>query len=175
MSRRWPFLIPFLFMSTGMVLSALTGYFCDLSAVIAVFSCLLLAVFLPHSALFTACTALFFFAFGLFALNPWLSPETSPHSVRTKASDSPITIEGVISARPSVAPEGSRLTVQVERVIKGERWENASGVLLLYVSEGDVTLTRGDRVRFISRISLPRLLGLPGEFDYSRFSSTVPA
>lgn len=169
MSRRWPFLIPFLFMSTGMVLSALTGYFCDLSAVIAVFSCLLLAVFLPHSALFTACTALFFFAFGLFALNPWLSPETSPHSVRTKASDSPITIEGVISARPSVAPEGSRLTVQVERVIKGERWENASGVLLLYVSEGDVTLTRGDRVRFISRISLPRLLGLPGEFDYSRY------
>lgn len=169
MSCRWPFLIPFLFMTAGMALSALTGYFCDISTVLAVFSCLLLAVFLPHSALFTACTALFFFAFGLFTLNPWLSPDTSPHSVRTKASASPITIEGVVSARPSVAPEGSRLTVQVERVIRGERWENASGALLLYVSEGDVTLTRGDRVRFISRISLPRLLGLPGEFDYSRY------
>ncbi|MGB9082294.1 MAG: DNA internalization-related competence protein ComEC/Rec2 [Desulfuromonadaceae bacterium] len=169
MSRRWPFLIPFLFMTAGMVLSALYGYCCDISLVLAVFSCLLLAVFLPYSAFFSTCTALFFFFWGLFALNPWLSPETFPHSIRTKASDRPITIEGVISARPSVAPEGSRLVVQVERVIKGEQSETASGVLLLYVSEGDVSLTRGDRIRFISRISVPRLLGLPGEFDYSRY------
>jgi competence protein ComEC len=169
MSCRWPFLIPFLFMTAGMALSALNGYFCDVSIVMAVFSCLLLAALLPHSALFTACTALFFFAFGLFALKPWLSPETLPHSIRTRASASPITIEGVISARPSVAPDGSRMTVQVERVIRGKQSETASGVLLLYVSEGDLTLIRGDRIRFNSRISLPRLLGLPGEFDYSRY------
>lgn len=169
MSRRWPFLIPFLFMTAGMALSALNGYFCDIYSVLAVFSCLLLSAFLPYSSLFSTCTALFFFFWGLFALNPWLSPETAPYSIRTKASDRPITIEGVISARPSVAPEGSRLTVQVEGVIRGEQSETASGFLLLNVSEGDVSLIRGDRIRFISRISVPRRLGLPGEFDYSRY------
>ena len=169
MSRRWPFLIPFLFMTAGMALSACSGIYCGLTTVAAIFSCLLLACFLPNSRFFSASTALFFFFWGLYALHPWLSPEPSPYSVRAMASDRPITIEGVISARPSVAPEGSRLTVQVERVFRGGREETASGTLLLYVSEGDVSLLRGDRIRFISRISVPRLLGLPGEFDYSRY------
>lgn len=169
MSSRWPFLIPFLFMTAGMTLSAHSGYFCDITSVVAVLLCMLLASFLPYPGLFSAVTALFFFFFGLLALQPWLSPAISPYSINTKASDSPITIEGVVSSRPSVAPEGSRLTVQVERVISGDRAETVSGSLLLYVSEGDVSLTRGDRIRFVSRVSVPRRLGLPGEFDYSRY------
>lgn len=169
MARRWPFLIPLLFMTAGMTLSALNGYFCDITSVVAVYACLLLACFLPYTGLFSACTALFFFFWGMFALHPWLTPETSPSSIKAKASGNPIAIEGVISARPSVAPEGSRLTVQVERIISGERAETVSGFLLLYVSEGDVSLARGDRIRFISRVSVPRLLGVPGEFDYSRY------
>ncbi len=169
MSRRWPFLIPFLFMTAGMSLSALTGFSSDISSLAAVFSCLLLACFLPYPVFFPACTALFFFLWGLTALHPWLSPDPSPYTIRTHASDRPITIEGVISTRPSVAPEGSRLTVQVEGVINGKQIETTSGLLLLFVSEGDVTLARGDRIRFNSRISVPRRLGLAGEFDYSRY------
>jgi competence protein ComEC len=169
MSRRWPFLVPFLFMTAGLTLSAFYGFFCDITTIAAAFSCLVLACFLPYSSVYPVCTALFFFFWGLFALHPWLSPETSSISVRTKVSNNPITIEGVISERPSVAPEGSRLTVRVERVIRRGLTETASGFLLLYVSEGDVLLTRGDRIRFISRISVPRRLGLPGEFDYSRY------
>lgn len=169
MSRRWPFLIPLLFMSSGMVLSGLTGYFCDISTIAAVFVCLVLSGFVSNSRLFTACTALFFFFWGLFALHPWLSPEPYLQSIKTGVSDAPVVIEGVISDRPSVAPEGSRLTVQVERVIRGDRPEVTSGFLLLYISSGDVSLTRGDRIRFISRVSVPCLLGLPGEFDYPRY------
>lgn len=169
MVRRWPFLIPLLFMTSGMVLSVLNGYFCDITSVAAVFICLVLSSFLPNSALFSACTALFFFFWGLCALHPWLSPEASPYSVRAKASVTPVVIEGVISERPSVAPEGSRLTVQAERLFRGERAEAMSGFLLLSVGTGDVSLTRGDRIRFISRISVPYQLGLPGEFDYSRY------
>ena len=169
MSRRWPFLIPLLFMTAGMMFSALNGYYCAVNTVIAVFSCLLLACFLQSPWFFSVCTALFFFFWGLFVLQPWLSPEVSPHSIRMKVSDDLIAIEGIISARPSVAPEGSRLAVQVESVISDKRVEAVSGLLLLYVSEGDVTLTRGDRIRFNSRVSVPRRLGLPGEFDYSRY------
>lgn len=169
MLHRWPFLIPFFSMAAGMAISALTGFFCDITSVAAVFLCLLLASFLTDSKLFSVCTALFFLLFGLCALQTWLSPEISSHSIKTKTTGSPVTIEGIVSARPSVAPEGSRLIVQVERVISGVRAESVSGVLLLSVSEGDITLTRGDRIRFVSGVSLPRLLGLPGEFDYPSY------
>ena len=169
MSRRWPFLIPFICVTTGMVLSVFTGYYCDMSSTIAIFSCLVLAGILSYSVPFSICSALFFFVWGLCALHPWLSPEISRDSIRSKASDIPLTIEGIISDRPSVASEGARLTVQVECTIREKKVECASGVLLLNVSTGDVTLTRGDRIRFTSRISIPRLLGLPGEFDYSRY------
>ncbi|NTW98469.1 MAG: DNA internalization-related competence protein ComEC/Rec2 [Geobacteraceae bacterium] len=168
-SNRWPFLVPFLFMTAGMALSTLNGYFCDITLVAATFLCLLLAAFLPDSWLFSAFTALFFFLWGLSALQPLLSPVTSPNSIHNMASGNPITIEGIITTRPSVSPEGSRLTVRIECVIRGKRADVASGLLLLYVSEGDVLLTRGDRIRFISRVSVPRKLGLPGEFDYPRY------
>lgn len=169
MSSRWPFLVPFLFMTAGMALSVLNGHFFDITTVAAAFFCLILAAFMPNPRLFSAFTALFFFLWGLSALQPWLSPETSTYSVRNWASSIPITIEGVISTRPSVSPEGSRLTVRIECVITGNQAETVTGLLLLYVSEGDVSLTRGDRIRFISRVSVPRKLGLPGEFDYPRY------
>ncbi len=169
MSRRWPFLIPFLFMTAGMALSVFSGYNCDIKAVAAVFLCLLLTCLLPNSTMFSACTALFFLFWGLFALHPWLYPDIPQNSIRARASDSPINIEGVISGRPSVAPDGSRLKVQVERVIRGDISEPVTGVLMLYVGEGDISLAGGDRIRFISRVSVPRRLGLPGEFDYARY------
>lgn len=171
MSRRWPFLIPFVFMTVGMSLSALTGFCADNSSVAAVFLCLLLACFLPYPVIFPVCTAIFFFFWGLTALNPWLIPDQSPHSIRIRVSDRPIAIEGVISARPSVAAEGSRLVVQVEGISSGTQMDTASGLMLLNVTEGDVDLARGDRIRFISRVSLPRRLGLAGEFDYERYLS----
>ena len=169
MTKRWPFLIPFLFMSSGMVIAEMTGCYCDQVTVIAAFICLVLAGFLSSSTLFSVCTALLFFFWGLFALHPWLAPEQSPSSIRAKASDIPQTIEGVISDRPSVAPDGSRVTVQVERLIGMGRPEKISGCVLLYVRTGDVSLTRGDRIRFVSRISIPHRLGLLGEFDYARY------
>jgi competence protein ComEC len=40
---------------------------------------------------------------------------------------------------------------------------------MLYVTDGELTLVRGDRIRCITRISIPRRLGLPGEFDFPRY------
>lgn len=169
MLRRWPFLIPFLFMSAGMVLSVATGYFCDVVSVAVAFICMVLTGFLRYGMPFSVSTALFFFFWGLFSLSPWLAPEPSPHSVERYASASPVVIEGVIADRPSVASEGGRLTVQVERVLRNDQIEAVSGLLQLYVREGDIPLTRGDRIRFASRITVPHRLGLPGEFDYHRY------
>lgn len=169
MSSRWPFLFSFIFMTAGMVVSVFSGCYTDLITVAAVFICLCLAIFLADSRLFLFLVPVFFFCSGMSVLKPWLINDSSPKSLQSKRSDVPITIEGIISSRPSVSPEGSRLTVKAEKIFREGRTETVSGCLLLYVSQGDVTLMRGDRIRFVARIGVPRTLGLPGEFNYSRY------
>ncbi|MDD2897070.1 MAG: DNA internalization-related competence protein ComEC/Rec2 [Desulfuromonadaceae bacterium] len=152
-----------------MLLFTFNGSYCGFTAVLAVFLCLVLSCFLSNLTLFAICTSLFYFLWGHYALQPWVSPELTPFSIQKSLSESPIVIEGVISERPSISPDGSRVTVQVERLFSGDRPTPVTGLLLLHVSEGDVTLTRGDRIRFLSRVTVPHRLGLPGEFDYSRY------
>ncbi|MDD2271657.1 MAG: DNA internalization-related competence protein ComEC/Rec2 [Desulfuromonadaceae bacterium] len=152
-----------------MALSATSGFYCDVIAVVAVFFCMLTACFLASSRLFAVTTSLFFFFWGVLVLQSLLSPDISPQSIKNNYSVTPLTIEGVVASRPSVGPEGSRLNVQVEHLIYAERVEAVSGLLLLNVREGDVSLARGDRIRFTSTIAMPRRLGLPGEFDYPRY------
>ncbi len=171
MSCRWPFLVPFLCISAGMSISLFSGYYCDAATIIAAFSLLIITCFLRYSLPFSISIILFFFFWGLYALHPWLAPEISIDSVQSKASVTPVTIEGIISSRPSVSPEGSRITLRVEGISTGKHFASASGSLLLYVGEGDVSYFRGDRIRFTSAISLPHRFGLPGEFDYPRYLS----
>lgn len=169
MSSQWPFLIPFVSMAAGLTFSAQTGIFCPLHILIAGFSCLLLSAFYRKNSLFSICVPLFFFLWGLYALSPWLIPEQSSVSIRYRASVNPVTMEGIVASRPTVSPDGSTIIVRAERVFVNNLAEPAQGLLMLYVSEGDLSLARGDRIRFITRISVPHKLGLPGEFDYPRY------
>lgn len=169
MLLRWPFLVPFVFMTGGMTFSVFNGYYCDEFTIVAVFSCLVLSCFFRASWLFIVCSALFFFLWGSSALHPWLSPQPSSCSISTIAGETPIAIEGIISGRPLVTQDGSRLIVETEQVLDGGRTKTVSGRMLLYIRNGDVTLSRGDRIRFLSRVAVPHRLGLPGEFDFTRY------
>ena len=156
-------------MAAGLTLSAQTGIFCPLPTLGAGFACLLLASFHRDKQIFSACVALLFFLWGLYALSPWLIPSPSPASIRHRISDTPVTLEGIVTSRPTVSPDGSTIVVRAERVLSNNLSEPVQGTLMLYLSVGDVSLARGDRIRFMSRISVPRLLGLPGEFDFQRY------
>jgi competence protein ComEC len=169
MHRQWPFLIPFVSMAAGLAVSDHTSFFISTPVLVAGFVCLNLAAFHRENRLFIVCTALFFCLWGLYALTPWLLPDFPLDSIHRSASDNPVTVEGVIDSRPVVSAEGCRIVVRVEQISRAGNPQKAEGNLLLYVSEGDVALTRGDRIRFISRISVPRRLGLPGEFNYPRY------
>ena len=146
--------------------AAQTFSFAILSALLV---CLLLAAFQSNNGIFSTCSVLLFFTWGLCALTPWLVPDTSPTSLRFAASDSVQTVEGIVASRPAVSPDGSRLSVRVERLLQHNRSRAVQGSLMLYISEGDVDLLRGDRIRFRTKLSIPRLLGLPGEFNYPRY------
>lgn len=170
MPSQWPLLIPFVSMVAGLTLSAGTGMFCSLLTLAAGFVCLLLASFHRDKYVFSAGMALFFFLWGLFALSPWLNPSRTAASIRYKTSDVPVTLEGIVASRPVVSPDGSSMAVRVERLSSNNKpAESVHGRLMLYVSEGDVSFTRGDRIRCMTRISIPRLLGLPGEFNFPRY------
>ncbi|QXE92881.1 DNA internalization-related competence protein ComEC/Rec2 [Geomonas subterranea] len=110
--------------------------------------------------------ALFFFVWGQLSLQPYLRPDCA---LERLASGSPVVIDGELDCRPEpTASGGSRVYLQVDRVSVDDREVPASGRLLVYVKEGRVGLHTGDRVRFTSRIRVPRNLGLPGESDLVR-------
>lgn len=169
MSSQWPLLIPFVSMAIGLTLSAQAGIFCSEAILASGFVCLLISSLNSGRRIFSLSVPLFFFLFGLYALTPWLVPSPSPDSILFRVSDSPVTLEGIVASRPSVSPDGSNLIVRMERLISSNLAEPLQGKLILYLSEGEVTLVRGDRIRFITRIAVPRLLGLPGEFNFPRY------
>jgi competence protein ComEC len=157
-------------MAAGLTLSAQTGGFCPLTTPLAAgFACLLLASFHHNKQLFSSCVALFFFLWGLQALSPWLIPDHAPASIRYRTSDLPVTLEGIVASRPKVSPEGSSIIIRTERVFSNNLAEPVQGMLILYVSDGDLSFARGDRIRCMTGISVPRLLGLPGEFNFPRY------
>jgi competence protein ComEC len=156
-------------MAAGLTLSAQTCSFGSFSNTVAGFACLLLASFHREKRIFSACVALFFFLWGLYALSPWLVPDSSPYSIRYKTSDTPVTIEGVVASRPAVSPDGSNIVVEAEKLFRNNLAEPVQGKLMLYVAEGDVPFVRGDRIRCVTSLSVPRSLGLPGEFNFRRY------
>jgi len=157
-------------MAAGLTLSAQTGSFCSPVTLVAGFACLLLASFHRDKLLFSVCVALFFLLWGFQALSPWLTtPDPSSASIRYRKSDIPVNLEGIVASRPAVSPDGSYIIVRSEKVFGNDRAEPVQGMVMLYISEGDVSFARGDRIRCMTRISVPRLLGLPGEFDFPRY------
>ena len=164
-------LLPFLSMAVGLVISDQTGFFLPYSTLAVVFICLVMSSLIKQRLAFTMCVVLFFCAWGLCALNPWKSPQLSPLSITYRVATVPVIVEGLVHSRPVISPAGSNLVLRTEHVFHNGHAEPVCGDLMLYVSEGDVAVARGDRIRCITRISVPHRLGLPGEFDYPRYLS----
>lgn len=169
MIRERPLLIPFLALAAGLVIADRSGFLAPVSLPAAILCCLIASCLINSRSTFTVCLPLFFFCWGLSALSPWKTSATKPHSIAGMASRAALSIEGVIRYRPTVSAAGGSLVIRTERVFRERDAVPVTGDLLLYVSEGDITLMRGDRVRFLARVSVPQLLGLPGEFDFPRY------
>jgi competence protein ComEC len=112
---------------------------------------------------------LVFFLFGLLFIGRILYPDLPSHHLVHFADDKKYTVEGVLYRPPDPTGEKTRLYVRGERIYPGEASFPVSGNLLLTVRNGRCDLRYGDRVRFISRLYLPRAATNPGAFDYRRF------
>ena len=169
MLQQRPLLLPFLALAVGLTVTDQTGIGLPLYTVAAALLCLVLSAVIRQGTLFLVCVPLFFFVLGLYALSPWENPALPSCSIRSLPASAPVTLQGVVRSRPVVSPAGTNLVVRTEQLFRAGRSEEVCGDLMLYVSGGDVNLLRGDRVRFTTQVAVPRLLGLPGEFDYPRY------
>ena len=111
----------------------------------------------------------------IFALLGWLfigkavSPQVPSNHLVHFADDQRYTLEGILYRPPEPLPDKTRLYVRGERIISGERQAEVSGNILLTVRDKKTDLRYGDRVRFITKLYLPRPATNPGSFDYRRF------
>lgn len=169
MPRERPLLIPLLALVAGLAVSDLYNLLIPFRVVAALLICLLLACLVRNSVPLAICCAVFFFGCGLYALSPYKNQDSSNDSIQSHASSTPVTVEGIIDGRP-VSADGSAVFI-LDRIVlvRDGQTVPAGGRLLINVASGDFTMLRGDRVRLKTRIHLPRLLGLPGEFDYPRY------
>ena len=110
-----------------------------------------------------------FALFGFLFIGRILHPELPSHHLVRFAGDEKLRVEGVLVRPPEFTEDRVRLYVRGERVYLGEGSTPATGNLLLTVKDRQCDLRYGDRVRFVSKLYLPRPASNPGGFDYRRF------
>ncbi len=112
---------------------------------------------------------LIFALFGFLFIGRILYPDFPSHHLIHFAGDKKYTLEGVLYNPPDPMEDKVRLYVRGERILVGEGSFPVTGNLLLTVKDRQCDLRYGDRVRFISKLYVPRPATNPGAFDYRRF------
>jgi len=168
MYAKRPLVIPLVFLVTGYLSEYLLGapipYFFPLIAA----CCMLCAIPFKSRLLFGSLLAVFWMSWGMAALSPRLAARSADQGI-ARFDGMSVVLEGIVQSRPLVRGEGQRFELQVEQVVADTAVFAVSSGVLVTIAEGQGNWLRGDRIRCSARIKLPRLLGLPGEFDYQRY------
>ena len=174
-AKERPLLIPFLALSSGIVVADMLAVPLTLFSVVGVFFCLFLSCFIRNRFPMDICTALFFFCWGIFALPQWTKPMTGSGVIRNYVGSEAQTLEGFIRSRPVgvSSPNGitSNFILDVTGAVSNGRVIPVRGSMMIYARSGEIPMGRGDVVRLVTKVSIPRKLGLPGEFDFARYLS----
>ena len=169
MCRERPFFIPFLALAVGLVLADIYSLYLSLLPVVALFVCMVLACLISNRIPLVILTFLFFFAFGIYAFCSWKLLNVAPNGIQSFVGKERVTVEGIIVTRPVETVNGSKVVLKTDVVIKDGIVFQTTGKLQVFIASGEVGMARGDRVRLITRITVPEILGLPGEFNYKRY------
>lgn len=165
---RRPLLIPLASLVFGISCAGLADLRIDASFLPPLLILTLAACFV-RTIFFQSALALLLFCTGAVGFSAAIVPTDPAADVSRFASEEPAIVEGIVDSRPEQGRQGTKAVVHVERMGRnGKEWR-AAGNLLLFVAEGEPIFSTGDRIRFVTKIRLPRNYGLPGEFDRVRF------
>jgi competence protein ComEC len=112
--------------------------------------------------------AIFLF-FGFLFIGGILQPAFPSNHLIHYAGDPKFNIEGLLYRPPEPLEDKVRIFLKAEKIHMEGGHLPVTGNLLLTVKDKQGDLRYGDRVRFISRIYVPRPATNPGSFDYRRF------
>ena len=116
----------------------------------------------------TLCLILCFFAVGLFQYRISISPPTGSSALHHLSGQEPAILEGDIESMNTRYPDGATCMIAVTSSFAGGLATAKKGKLLLIIEQLDAKLSPGDRIRFRTRLRVPRAFGTPGEFNYQR-------
>jgi competence protein ComEC len=168
MYTKRPLLISLVFLVLGCLSEYLleVPFTCFIPLMLA--GCLVCAAPFKSRMLFGCLLAVFWMSWGMAALAPRL--DKSPADQAIAAFDGKqVVVEGILKGRPCMKAEGQQFELQVEQVYSNGSAFAADAVLLVTIAKGRGPWLSGDRIRCPVKVHLPRLLGLPGEFDYRKY------
>lgn len=110
-----------------------------------------------------------FFLLGFLLINRLLHPFFPENHLIHFAGEDKLTVEGVLYQPPEIVGEKTRFYVRGEKIYGKEEAVEVTGNILLTAPDKNHSFRYGDRVRFISKLYLPRAAANPGSFDYKKF------
>jgi competence protein ComEC len=162
---------PILILLVSLVAGCIAEYFLivPVSSLVPVslLSILVLTAWMKRRTFFAFVLVLFWFGWGMTALSLRFDDSSSHHGISTFEGKQ-VVVEGLLVRRPAVVREGQRFELAIEKILYQKNWFRVDGRLLVTVAKGQGNWLTGDRIRFPATIRIPRLLGLPGEFNYPR-------
>ncbi len=113
---------------------------------------------------------LFFFAgIGYLSIQPWVAPRFPDHHIRHFVDSKARKITGTILDEPVYNRNRTRFVMEVLSIVQDGNPVPACGRLRVTVSNGPISLSRGDNVSFFGRLRSIRNFNNPGGFDYERY------
>lgn len=110
-----------------------------------------------------------FFLLGLLFINRLLHPSFPINHLFHFAGGEKYILEGVLYKAPEFVGERTRFYVRGERICGQGEGLKVVGDILLTAPDRNHDLRYGNRIRFVSKLYLPRGATNPGAFDYQKF------
>lgn len=168
MSSERLLLVPLIALAAGSILEYLLAVPVSVLVPVVAAVGLVSVVPLKNRQLFGCLLAFFWASWGMATLSQRLVGGFTDTGI-ARFNGQQVVIEGLLLRRPITLPEGQRFELQVERIYRNNELFLAKTTVLVTIDQGEGSWLPGDRIRFSSKLKVPRLLGLPGEFDYPRY------
>jgi len=112
---------------------------------------------------------LLFSSIGYLSIQPWVAPRFPDHHIRHFVDSKTCKISGIILDEPVYRHNRTRFVMETVSIVQDGNPVPTCGRLRVTVSNGAITLSKGDSVSFFGRIRAIRNFNNPGGFDYERY------